>query len=135
MLRSIVAVVVGFLVIGTLAFGMDYALMAAAPETFNFAQRVESPPILLFALAYVFAFATLGCWLAARLAADRPLQHALALGALGLVFNVIGTVANWDHAPTWYHVVALLMVMPAAWLGGWLRERQLQRRPAAPARG
>ena len=127
MVRSIVAVVVGFLVIGALAFGMDYALMTAAPETFDFTQRVESPPILLFALAYVFAFATFGCWLAARLAPNGAMRHALILGVLGLAFNIAGTVALWDLMPAWYHIVALALVMPAAWVGGWIRERQLAR--------
>ena len=61
------------------------------------------------------------------------MAHARALGVLGLLFNLAGTVARWDHAPAWYHVLALALVMPYAWLGGRLRERQLQRSGAAPA--
>lgn len=29
----------------------------------------------------------------------------------------------WNTAPAWFHILALLPVMPAAWLGGWIRER------------
>jgi hypothetical protein len=63
------------------------------------------------------------------------MQHALILGALGLVFNIIGSVKMWDTAPAWYHIVAILLVMPAAWLGGRIREKQ-QPSPStlAPAR-
>lgn len=46
------------------------------------------------------------------------------------------TIVRWDHAPAWYHVLALALVMPYAWLGGRLRERQLARsgyHPRTPA--
>jgi hypothetical protein len=127
MARSIIAVLVGFVVIGALAVGADFAMLAIAPGRFTLTGRMDDPAVLLLVLAYVFAFAVFGCWLAARLAPDRPLQHALVLGALGLAFNVVGTIARWDDAPVWYHVIALLLVMPAAWLGGRLRERPLER--------
>jgi hypothetical protein len=76
-------------------------------------------------MLYVGVFATAGCYLTARLAPSQPMRHALVLGVLGLVFNVAGTVAMWDTAPAWYHVASLLLVMPYAWLGGRIRDRQL----------
>ena len=123
--RSILAIVVGFLVIGALAFGADAVVRAAAPGAFDAAGRTDSVPLLLLSLAYVGVFATAGCYLTARLAPDRPMRHALILGLLGLILNVVGSAQMWDSAPAWYHVVAIAMVMPYAWLGGWLRERQL----------
>jgi hypothetical protein len=130
MMRSIGAVALGFFLIGVLAIGTDAALRSAIPQHFGPGGRVDDVGLLLFMQLYVFAYATFGCWLAARLAPSRPMRHALILGVLGLVFNVAGTVAMWHTAPAWYHVVALSLVMPAAWLGGWIRERQL----GAPAR-
>ena len=127
MLRSIGAIALGFVVIGCLAFGTDAALRSTFPQSFGVGGRVDDLGLLLFAQLYVFVYATFGCWLTARLAPSRPLRHALILGALGLAFNVAGTIAMWDTAPAWYHVVALALVMPAAWLGGWIRERQLAR--------
>ena len=62
------------------------------------------------------------------------MAHALVLGVLGLLFNVAGTIAMWNMAPAWYHLTALVLVMPSAWLGGWLHERELGRRTTpAPA--
>jgi hypothetical protein len=55
------------------------------------------------------------------------MRHALILGVLGLIFNIAGTVAMWDTAPAWYHATALALVMPYAWIGGRIRERQLER--------
>jgi hypothetical protein len=125
--RSILAIVVGFLLIGALAFGADAVVRSAVPGAFDVAGRTDSVPLLLLSLAYVGIFATAGCYLTARLAPNRPMRHALILGLLGLILNVVGSVQMWDSAPAWYHVVAIAMVMPYAWLGGWLRERQLAR--------
>lgn len=86
---------------------------------------------LLVIQAYVFVFAVFGCWLVARLAPSHPMRHAMILGLLGLAFNVVGTIALWDQMPAWYHVGALALVLPAAWLGGWIRERQLRGVPLA----
>lgn len=125
MLRSIGAIVLGFVVIGALALGTDALLRETAPQFYGPGGRVDHVGFLLFTQLYVVAYATFGCWLAARLAPARPMRHALALGALGLAFNVMGTITLWHTAPAWYHVLALTLVMPAAWLGGRLRERQL----------
>lgn len=125
--RSILAIVVGFLFIGALATGTGMAVMKAMPGAFDATGRTDSVPMLLFTLAYVGLIATAGCWLAARLAPNRPMRHALILGVLGLVFNVIGSAAKWDTAPAWYHIVGLGTTMLWAWLGGWIRERQLER--------
>lgn len=130
--RSVAAVVIGFVVIGVLSFGASAAMRAAMPGGFGPGGSTSEPAILLVTLAYVTLFAAGGCYLAARLAPRRPMAHALALGVLGLLFNVAGTVATWSAYPAWYHVAALLLVMPSAWLGGWLRERELGRRPPPP---
>ena len=128
--RSIAAVVIGFVVIGVLSFGTSAAVQAAMPGAFGPGGSTSDPTLLLATLAYVTLFAVAGCYLAARLAPRRPMAHALVLGVLGLLFNVAGTMATWNAYPAWYHVTALLLVMPSAWLGGWLRERELGRRPS-----
>ena len=127
MKRSILAVAAGFVLIAVLSFGTDAAVRAAWPGAFDAAGRTDDVRMLLFTIAYVGVFATAGCYLAAALAPDRPMRHALVLGALGLVFTALGTAATWSTAPAWYHVVSLLLVLPYAWLGGRLRERELAR--------
>ncbi len=127
MLRSIAAVLFGFVLIGALSIGADVVLKQAMPTAFGAAGRVDSVPVLLLMMGYVGLFAVTGCYLTARLAPRRPMLHALVLGALGLAFNVAGSMALWDTAPTWYHVASLALVMPYAWLGGRLREIELER--------
>ena len=129
MLRSIGVILLGFVLIGGLSFGADAVLKSSVPGAFDADGRVQSTPVLLLVMAYVGLFATSGCYLAARLAPGRPMLHALLLGALGLAFNVAGTVALWHTAPAWYHIASLALVMPYAWLGGRLREVELRQPP------
>ena len=131
MLRSVLAIVLGFIVIGVLSIGTDALARAAVPGVYDIHGRMERTPWLLATNAYVFVYAVFGCWLAGRLAPRRPLLHAMVLGLLGFAFNVIGTARQWNTAPAWYHILSLVLVLPAAWLGGRLAER---RRASADAR-
>ena len=125
-LRSIGAIVIGFVAIGALAFGTAAALTSAGvfpPAT----QPISDIGLLLLETAYVAVYAIAGCWLAAFLAPDRPMRHALILGALGLAFNLAMAPATWGLRPAWSIVLNLALVVPYAWIGGRLRENQLER--------
>jgi len=131
-LRSILAVVAGFVLIGALAFGTGAALQAAGILPPAGEPLTAIGPVLLES-AYVAVFAIGGCWLAAWLAPSHPMRHALILGFLGLIFNVMGAVATWGQRPAWAILLNLALVMPYAWIGGRLREQQLERAPLATA--
>ncbi len=77
------------------------------------------------ACCYTFLFCMLGSYAAACFAPRRPLRHAVELGVLALGLMLVLTFMFWRETPTWYHFAALAVVLPAAWLGGTLRERQL----------
>ena len=130
MLRSIGAILFGFVLIAALSFGGDAVMRSLVPDAFAAGFLDASVGLLLAVQAYVALFAIIGCYVTARLAPHRPMRHALILGFLGLLFNLVGTYLMWDTAPVWYHALALALVMPLAWIGGWLRERQLARQPA-----
>jgi hypothetical protein len=106
-------------------------LHAWLPDVFNpTSLRTAGVGILLLTIVYVGVYAIFGCYLAARLAPERPVLHAMILGVLGLAFNVMGAIQQRGTAPGWYFVVSLLLVLPYAWIGGWLRERELARGPS-----
>src|SRR5260370_30343318 len=50
----------------------------------------------LIELAYRGVYTVLGSYIAARLAPNRPMKHALALGVVGFVVNILGAVATWN---------------------------------------
>lgn len=67
------------------------------------------------------ASTVLGGYLAARLARTMPYWNALAFGVLGLLISSIGS----GDLPTWFKVVALLLTLPAALLGGHLAKLRM----------
>ena len=123
--RSILAIVVGFLLIAALSFSTDAMMRSALPEMFDATGRTDNLGMLIFSIAYVGVFAIAGCWVAARLAPKEPMKHALILGLLGLVFNIVGASVMWESAPAWYHILSIALTMPYAWVGGRIREQQL----------
>jgi len=131
--RSALAIATGFVLIGALSVGTDLLVMRAMPGSFDAAGQTDDPRVLALVLAYVGVYATLGCYVAARLAPSRPMLHALVLGLLGLAVNVAVSVSTWGTPPAWYVLVGLATTMLWAWLGGRLRERELGRAGATPA--
>jgi hypothetical protein len=125
MMRSIWAVVAGFLFIAVLSFGADAIIQAISPSLFDANGATSNVAILCLSTIYVAVFATVGSYITARLAPAHPMRHALVLGGLGLLFSLIMIGKTWSMAPAWYNVLNLVMVMPYAWLGGRLRENEI----------
>jgi hypothetical protein len=88
--------------------------------------------LFLLATAYRIVYGVAGSYLAARLAPDRPMQHALALGVVGFAISTAGAVATWNAGPAfgpkWYALAVIAIALPCAWAGGRLRERQVRAR-------
>jgi len=83
-----------------------------------------SGALFLLAFAYRFVIDVAGSWLTARLAPDRPMRHALALGWVGLALSITGTIAMWNAGPHWYPLALAASALPCAWLGGRLNARR-----------
>ena len=120
--RSILAVVAGLIAGAVLSLATDLALHAAGIFP-ALGERMDSQ-LLLLAAAYRGVYNVSGCYLAALLAPDRPMAHALVLGAIGLVLNAVGTGVMWDKGPAWYPLSGVVLALPYAWIGGRLRQRQ-----------
>jgi hypothetical protein len=135
MAKSIVAIVVGFVLTAVLNVGTNAVLAKAAPGLIPTGEPVTDPAALLLVCAYVAAFGILGCYVTARLAPSRPLFHALVLGGIALAMSIPVTVMAWNDTPAWFNVYNLLAVMPYAYIGGTIRERQLAGQGGTPAFG
>ncbi len=121
-MRSIGAVAVGFLFIAVLSFGSDILLRVTFPDDIDVQGEIVSIRVLALSLTSAALYATVGCYLTARLAPSRPMWHALVLGVLILIFTVLNTGVLWMLAAMWYKLASLAIVMPCAWIGGWLAE-------------
>ncbi len=128
MRQSLRALLFGFLVVVLFSTATDVALQAAG--VFPKGEQRMSGALFLLALAYRTLFAIAGCYVAARLAPDRPMRHALGLGGVGLALSIAGSVAMWGTGPAWYNLGIVATAIPCAWVGGWLHERRAVGRTA-----
>ena len=120
--RSIGAVLAGLLAVVILSIGTDLVLHAAG--IFPRIGEPMSNALFLLATAYRTVYSVAGSYLAARLAPDRPMKHALILGGIGLILSTAGAIATWNRGPAfgphWYPLALIVLAMPSAWVGGRL---------------
>ena len=117
-LRRVAAVCAGLVAIFAVTTATDAVMHASG--VFPPVGQPMGHGLFLLATAYRIVFGVFGCYLAARLAPDRPMQHALILGFIGLVLSTAGAVAMWDAGPGWYPLAIIAISVPCAWLGGRL---------------
>ena len=117
-LRQIGAVLAGLLAIFAITTVTDIVLHATG--IFPPWGQPMSSALFLVALAYRIVYGVLGCYIAARLAPDRPMRHAVALGVVGMVLSTAGAVAMWEAGPAWYSLAVIGISLPCAWVGGKL---------------
>lgn len=117
-LRSVGAVLAGLLVIVVLSTAVDGVLHATGVYP-PYPQRMADE-LFVLATAYRIAFGIAGCYVAARLAPNRPMAHALALGVVGTVLSTAGAVVMWAYGPAWYSLAIIAISLPCAWAGARL---------------
>ena len=128
--RSIVAVLAGILVGVVLSLGTDVVLHSIRVFPPWGQSMVGFEGALLLATAYRTVYGVAGSYITARLAPDRPMPHALVLGALGLAVSILGAAVTWNKGPAfgphWYPLALVVLALPTAWVGGKLRVMQLR---------
>ncbi len=125
-LRSIVAIVVGFFAVALLSVVTDMIL-----EKIGFFPPLAQPNayvwwMLFIAFIYRTIFTVVGGYITAKLAPSKPVKHAVILGVIGMVFATLGTVANWDKGAQWYPILLILISVPSTWFGGKLQTNSLK---------
>ncbi len=123
-LRSVVAIGAGFFATSVLPLIGDFALRRLMPDWFAADGRVQDSSALIITLIYTALSGVVGGYVAARIAIRRPLLHAGILGGVMLALTALYTAAVWSTSAQWFHLATLAMVLPAALLGGKIRELQ-----------
>jgi len=133
LMRSVVAVILGAFVGIVLSVGTDLLLRAGgilpAPG------QAASNPVLLLATVYRTVYGILGSYITARFAPFSPMAHAMVLGLMGLVANILGTVTTWNKGPAfgphWYPITLIVLALPTAWAGAQIRIAQMRKAAAS----
>jgi hypothetical protein len=113
------------LLIGALAAIVTTTLIDLALHAIHVYPPLDEPIddfLALIASSYRLVIGVAAGSLTARLAPNRPMQHALVLGGLGAVVALIGVVTTWNMGlgPRWYPISLAILALPEAWLGARL---------------
>jgi hypothetical protein len=120
--RRIGAVFAGLFAIFAVTTAVDIVLHVTG--VFPPMGQIMSHGLFALAAAYRAVIGVAGSYLTARIAPDRPVHHALALGAIGALLGTLGAVVMWDKGPAWYSLAVIAMTFPCAYLGGRLARRK-----------
>jgi hypothetical protein len=123
MLRSIGAVLAGYIAIGILVVLTDQVVWKMNPGDWKPGQTV---PAYYFVVSLFTAplYSVFGGYLCAWLAKAKPWQHIIALVIFGELMGLASTVMAWKMQPHWYAFALLLLYPPCVFLGGYLRLRR-----------
>src|SRR4029434_400695 len=104
MIRSVAAVLAGFLAVAGLALGTDevFHLLQVYPP---WGVTMTDPRLFALALSYRIVYTVLGGWITARLAPRSPMRHVTVLGIIGLIGGAAGVavaIGRSDLGPLWY---------------------------------
>ena len=123
-LRSVAAIIVGFLAVVVLSLGADQVLhvLKVYPP---WGDPMPQPGLNALALSYRIVFTVFGSCLAAKIAPRNPMRHAMILGFIGLAFGTLGAVATipMHLGPAWYPIAIAATALPCAWIGGKMVSR------------
>ncbi len=127
--RTLLALGAGFFSVFVLSLGTDQLLhvLDVYPP---WGQPMHEPALNLLALGYRVVYGVFGSYLAARLAPNRPMRHAVILGVIGFFLSLagaIGALSMTDLGPSWYPIALVLTTLPGAWLGGALQQKHSKR--------
>jgi peptidoglycan/LPS O-acetylase OafA/YrhL len=125
MLRSLLAVALGYVVMLVAFIGADTALTALAPELMPQAGKPTDPLYFVFKLATGFFFIGIGGYATALLAGRSEMKHALGLGALSIAMSIVSTLI-YPGEPLWYSIALMFLAIPGALVGGYFRARQVE---------
>lgn len=130
MLRSILAVIAGFMV---MVFFVGFGTSIAAGLLIGPVQPGATPqltlPYLAVNLALSFVAAIIGGWVAGTIAGREPLIHAGALSILVLVMAVVTILISRGTPeaaaqPKWYQWVVTILGAAGVLIGGVMRGEQ-----------
>lgn len=114
-MRSVVAILAGLAAVVVLSEGTDKVL--AALGVFP---PMGTTPMLIAATVYRSAYVVVGGYLAARLAPEQPMLHAIILGMIGFAVALFGCIVMWHAGNHWYPIALVITALPCTWLGGKL---------------
>lgn len=120
-MKSLWAVVAGFIVVVALSTGTDALLEKIG--LFPDPGVILGSGYLALALMYRTVYTVLGGFVTAWLAPQNPMKHVWVLAIIGQLGGIAGVFAGWELSAHWYPIALAVLAIPSVWFGGWLKTR------------
>jgi len=128
-MRSFIAVLAGFFTVPIVSLTCDYAFHQIHPA--HGPHAYISGGVAVIVLLYGTFSVLLGGYITGMIARHRQVMLGAILGGIGLLISIPVNIKIWHQAPAWYHITALLLVVPVSAYGAHLAaQRQARRVPA-----
>ena len=119
MLRTILAVLAGWMTTGVLVVCFDLVLRKLIPNDYRDGQ-IPPGSVTALVLATSTLFSIPAGWVTAKLAKHDPARHVVYLIFWGLLMGVLSAVMSWGRIQWWYQIGLIILWVPAVLLGGRL---------------
>ena len=128
-MRSVAAVLAGFITLSVAIYTMQGAgtavLRQMNPDLPATASIVNyGTGTRVFWLILETASMMAAGYVTARIAASSHVVHAIVMGAIQAVVTLSAMLSVGSGEPMWFWLSGIAMMIPAAWLGGWLRVKR-----------
>jgi cation transport ATPase len=130
-MRSFLGILAGFFTVPIVNLSCNYAFQTIHPA-FN-ADAYFGGGAALIVLIYGTFSVLLGGYVTGIIARHRYVMNGLILGCLGLLFAGVYHFKHWNLSPVWFHIIALLLVVPVSVYGAHLAGKRHERKALATA--
>ncbi len=120
MLRSIGAVIGGFILWTVLWLGANSLLTIITPGSYNADGSTDSQFLMLVILILSVVFSIIAGYTAEQIVVDGSTWPVWALGLALLLVGLLVQISFWSLFPLWYNILFLLFLVPATLLGSRL---------------
>jgi hypothetical protein len=121
--RSIAGIVVGFLLWTALWLGFTSGMQAAFPGVIQAEQPLTHTGALLAYIVYSVLISALAGFACAAVRKESPMRTVWVFALIQLLVGIGFEASYWSMTPVWYHLVFLVLIVPATVWGGSLKER------------
>jgi hypothetical protein len=128
-LKSIGAVIAGFITVVVLSIGTDAILEGMNVFPSQSHPELYTWDMLFIALVYRSVYTIVGGYVTASIPSANPMQHVAILGILGLIAGTAGVIIGWTLSAHWYPITLAVTAFPLTWLGGKMRIKRMQQTP------
>lgn len=122
MLRSIGAVIGGFILWSVLWLGANSLLTIITPGSYNEDGSTDSGVLMLLILVLSVLFSVISGYTAEKIVDDGSTWPVWALALALLLVGLLVQISFWSLFPLWYNILFLLFLVPATLAGSRLAQ-------------